>query len=192
VTRLRGGTPRPARAFFAATALAVAAAATAVGAAGQETTPVSAAEPLGVARALPPPAGTPLSGAELDAATDELGSRLRCPVCQGLSVSDSPSESAHSMRQQIRELLAEGYTPDQIVEYFERSYGEFVRLVPKARGFNLLVFVLPAAAVAAGILVVIGALRRRGSSGRTGGAPTEADAENLDEYRERVRRELSA
>jgi cytochrome c-type biogenesis protein CcmH len=145
---------------------------------------------LGVERALPPPLGPSLSGAELEQATRALASTLRCPVCQGLSVEASPSESARAMRTQIEQLLAEGYTPDQIVAYFERSYGEFVRLVPKPRGFNLVVFALPAAGLLFGALLVVRTLRRRAAE-RAAPEAAAGTADPLAEYRERVRREVS-
>jgi cytochrome c-type biogenesis protein CcmH len=93
------------------------------------------------------------------------------------------------MRAEIEQLLAEGYTPEQIVAYFERSYGEFVRLVPKARGFNLLVFLLPALALAAGAALIARTLRRRGKA--PGRVAADGASDPLTDYRERVRRELS-
>ena len=86
---------------------------------------------------------------------------MRCPVCQGLPISDSPSASAITMLSQVRDLLAEGYTQSQILDYFERSYGEFVLLQPKAKGFNLLVWLAPVLVVALGLYVI----RRRAGSG---------------------------
>ena len=44
----------------------------------------------------------------------------------------------------MRELLAAGYDQEQILAYFERSYGEFVRLEPPLRGVNWLVWLAPA------------------------------------------------
>jgi cytochrome c-type biogenesis protein CcmH len=149
---------------------------------------------LGVDREMPPPVGPGLSGAELEQATEALASQLRCPVCQGLSIAASPSESAQAMRGQIRQLLADGYSPDQIVEYFERSYGEFVRLSPKPRGFNLVVFVLPVVALAVGLLLVVLTVRRRSGAGlpsKADASGSQGDTDTLDAYRERVRRELS-
>ena len=43
----------------------------------------------------------------------------------------------------MRELLAAGYDEEQILAYFERSYGEFVRLEPPLRGVNWLVWIAP-------------------------------------------------
>lgn len=107
----------------------------------------------------PAPLGPPLSGAALDRATEEVASQMRCPVCQGLSIADSPASSAVDLKAEVRRQVALGYTREQILASFERSYGEFIRLEPKAEGFNWLVWVAPIAALVAGALVI--ALRLR-------------------------------
>jgi len=113
------------------------------------------------------PRNRPLSGAELDARTNDIGALLRCPVCQGLSVADSPSSMARNMKAEVREKLAAGYDREQILASFERSYGEFVRLDPPMRGVNWLVWVGPIAVLVAGGAAVAWALKR---SSRTSGA----------------------
>ena len=146
---------------------------------------------LDEAALLGPPDGSPLAGAELDARTRGLGQRMRCPVCQGLSIADSPSASAVAMLSEVRDLLARGYTEEQVLDYFVRAYGEFVLLQPTARGFNLLVWLLPLAAIAAGAVLIalrLRAARRRGGSGPDAG-PGAGD-EDLDRYLERVRSEV--
>lgn len=107
------------------------------------------------------PKGPPLSGAALDERTEEVGGLLRCPVCQGLSVADSPATMATNMKARVRELLAEGYDEEQVLAYFERSYGEFVRLDPPRRGINWLVWLAPPLALLGGLAVVRQAMRRR-------------------------------
>src|SRR5207237_7929418 len=72
------------------------------------------------------PKGQSLSGASLDARTDEIGAMLRCPVCQGLYVADSPSTMARTMKAGVREKLADGYDQEQILADFYLSYREFV------------------------------------------------------------------
>lgn len=152
--------------------------------------------PLGVdPRAdLGDPAGAPRHGAELERSTDELARQLRCPVCQGLSVADSPSESASHMRAEAERLLAEGYSPEQVTGYFESTYGEFVRLAPRARGLNLLVWLAPAAALVLGALLIVRYVRRGAPAAAPELAedPSEDLAEDLAEYRERVRNEVGA
>ena len=53
-----------------------------------------------------------------------------------------------------------GYTQDQILDYFERSYGEFVLLKPKFRGVNTLVWILPILVIAIGTAIVITKAKR--------------------------------
>lgn len=124
------------------------------------------------------PAGKPLAGAALDAETQRVALLLRCPVCQGLSVADSPSSMALNMRAQVRELLASGYDEEQVLRYFERSYGEFVRLEPPLRGVNWIVWLAPVAGLLAGAFVVALALRKR-SSPIAPADPLVVDAELL-------------
>ena len=101
------------------------------------------------------PKGTPLTGDTLDERTHEISSMLRCPVCQGLAIADSPSEMAANMKGQVRELLSRGFTEEQILAYFERSYGQFVLLKPKFRGVNSLVWTLPILMLVLGAVLVI-------------------------------------
>ena len=96
------------------------------------------------------PRGLALSGPELDQRTNEVAALLRCPVCQGMSVADSPSEMAINMKKRVREMLAQGYTEQQILDFFEQSYGQFVRLEPKFEGVNALVWLIPLFALVAG------------------------------------------
>ena len=102
------------------------------------------------------PKGTPIAGAELASRTHEVGSLLRCPVCQGMSISDSPSEMAINMRGQVRELLARGYTEEQILKYFELSYGQFVLLKPKTP----VIWMLPVIALLIGAVIVFVKLKK--------------------------------
>jgi cytochrome c-type biogenesis protein CcmH len=120
------------------------------------STPVDLAHAAQVAG---PPRGARLSGDRLEAEARRVAADLRCPVCQGLSVGDSPSTMATNMRRQVRELLAGGFDKDQVLTYFEASYGEFVRLDPPLRGVNWLVWLAPLAGLALGLGVVYRALR---------------------------------
>ncbi|HEY2323298.1 MAG TPA: cytochrome c-type biogenesis protein [Thermoanaerobaculia bacterium] len=101
-----------------------------------------------------PPKGQPLAGDELARTTQEIASTIRCPVCQGLSIADSPAEMAQNMRAQVRELLSRGYTRDQIDSYFERSYGQFILLKPKFQGVSTLVWTLPIFVLILGVIIV--------------------------------------
>ena len=135
-----------------------------------------------------PPEGTPLVGEQLFTRTNEVGALLRCPVCQGMSVADSPAEMAVNMKEQVRELLSRGYTEEQILKYFELSYGQFVLLEPKFEGLNTLVWLLPLIAFAIGGAIVVVKIRRLSRAPvRATAAATPTDVVEADPYLARVR-----
>lgn len=96
----------------------------------------------------------------LEARTSALAAELRCPVCQGVSIQDSPSELAQQMRSVVRDQLREGKSEDEVRAYFVASYGEWILLAPKARGLNLLLYILPGLLVVVGLYVITRAVRR--------------------------------
>ena len=130
------------------------------------------------------PKGTPLTGDQLARRTHEVGGLIRCPVCQGLAISDSPSEMAINMKAQVQELLARGYTEEQILKYFELSYGQFVLLKPKFEGVNSLVWLMPLAALLFGGIVVVMKMKQLAKAPQ---APAAAPPATDDAYVARVR-----
>jgi cytochrome c-type biogenesis protein CcmH len=118
-----------------------------------------------VAASSPPPAQA--RDSELEARTSAVASQLRCPVCQGLSIQDSPSELAQSMRSVVRDQLAAGRTPDEVKAYYVSKYGEWILLAPEPTGFNLVAYAVPVLVVLGGVLLVALAVRRwtRGAGG---------------------------
>jgi len=138
------------------------------------------------------PQGTPLAGAQLETRTHEVGGLLRCPVCQGMSIADSPSEMAVNMKAQVHELLARGYTEDQILHYFELSYGQFVLLRPKFQGVTSIVWVLPLVALVLGAVIVVLKFRKLGRAPKAVAAAPAPPAGDVpaapeDPYLSRVR-----
>lgn len=117
---------------------------------------------------------------------DRIVEELRCPVCQGLSVGDSPSETARGMRALVVQRVAEGRTDDEIREEFRRSYGDWVFLSPATAGPAALMWLLPFALVGVGLALAW-------SRART---PAEASAEPpraaIAALRARVEREEGA
>lgn len=133
-------------------------------------------------------AGSSLAAAPVNEDTvHEIGAQLRCVVCQSLSVADSPSETAHQMKAIIRERLAAGESPEQVKAYFVEKYGLWILLAPPRQGFNLLVWVVPFAGLAAGLVLVL-VLARRWSR-RAASAPEVARPDAA--MRERILREMA-
>jgi len=113
----------------------------------------------------------------LERRTRELASQLRCPVCQGLSIQDSPTELAQDMKAVVREQLAQGKSEEEVTAYFVEKYGEWILLQPKAEGFNLTVYLLPVFSLVLGGGVVAMGIRRW-----TRNAPPASDEPLEPEY----------
>ena len=119
-------------------------------------------------------------------AVHEVAAQLRCVVCQSLSVADSPSETAHQMKDIIRERLAAGETPEQVRAYFVEKYGTWILLSPPRQGFNLLVWVVPFVGLGLGLVLVLIVVRRWSRRPAAPAAPPLDPA-----MRARIRREMA-
>lgn len=96
----------------------------------------------------------------LEARTTAVASTLRCPVCQGESIQDSPSELAQQMRSVVRDRLRAGQTPDEIRAYFVGRYGEWILLEPKMTGLNMVLYALPVVSIIGGLILIVFLVRR--------------------------------
>ena len=104
--------------------------------------------------------GTQAADSTLEARTSAVASTLRCPVCQGESIQDSPSELAQQMRAVVRDRLRSGQSPDQVKAYFVSRYGEWILLEPKMTGLNVMLYVLPIVIVIGGLILIVVLVRR--------------------------------
>jgi len=157
--------------------------------AGEEDADVVAE--LAAAELPDPPQEDPPEAAVAKARTDRLQKALRCPVCQGLSVADSPSTAARAMGDRIQELVEEGYTEEQITEYFVDRYGAWVELEPPS-GEHQALFYAPIAAIGLGaiLLLVWSSRRREDDSAPQGTLTIPAGDPTLAPWRARILAEL--
>lgn len=86
---------------------------------------------------------------------DAIGNRIKCPVCQGESIADSPSQMARDMLSLVADRVAEGRSDEEIIDELLSSFSGAVLLDPPASGATLWLWLAPAAAVAAGVVVIV-------------------------------------
>jgi cytochrome c-type biogenesis protein CcmH len=122
-----------------------------------------------------------------DERIDQITTELRCPVCQGLSVKDSTSETARQMRDLVAQRVREGKTTQEIEAEFRAAYGDWIFLAPPVASWSGLVWLVPVAALAAGLVLVTGRLR-----GPDAPRQAEPSATQVAALRERVAREEAA
>jgi cytochrome c-type biogenesis protein CcmH len=135
------------------------------------------------------PGSPPVAAADVEAQVRDIARELRCPVCQGLSVGDSPSELAHEMREVVRDQLRQGKTRAEVLDYFVQRYGEWILLAPPRRGFNLVIWVLPFLLLPVGAVAVYAGTRRWVRNRQASAEPsTVVDATDT----ERLQRELDS
>lgn len=83
-----------------------------------------------------------------------LGSRIKCPVCQGEAIGESPSETSAAMMEIVAERVAAGQTDEQIIEYFTDRYGDGILLDPRFELRTMLLWLLPAVALLGGAAAI--------------------------------------
>ncbi len=134
---------------------------------------------------------------EQEARAQKLGKELRCAVCQGLSITDSPAQMARSQLDKVRELIKECKSDEEIKTYFVARYGEWALLRPRAEGLNWLAWAGPVVLLVVGGGVIASLLRKSTNAQATPSPAVAADAAAasqaaapVDPYLERVRREL--
>ncbi len=93
--------------------------------------------------------------AEKEARVMRLGKQLRCAVCQGVSIADSPASMARAQLDKVRELVSENKSDEEIYAYFIERYGEWVLLQPTTGGLNSVLWLGPLALLGIGLIVIV-------------------------------------
>lgn len=104
---------------------------------------------------------SPLLADEMDKKVKEIAHQLRCPTCQGLSVKESEAGLAENMKMKIRQMLEEGKSEQEVLDFFVERYGEWILRSPEMSGFNLLLWGMPGVVVLLGGLIVIYYVKNR-------------------------------
>lgn len=93
-----------------------------------------------------------------------ISEEMRCLVCQNESLAGSRSDLANDLRREIRILIKEGKTDDQIRNFMVERYGDFVLYRPPMKPITWLLWIGPFVILLAGIIGLLVYLRRRNLS----------------------------
>lgn len=90
-----------------------------------------------------------------------ISEEMRCLVCQNESLAGSRSELANDLRREIRTLIQEGKTDEQIRTFMVDRYGDFVLYRPPVKPITWLLWIGPFIILLVGIAGLLIYLRRR-------------------------------
>lgn len=111
-----------------------------------------------------------------DDEVNAIAKDLFCPVCENTPLDVCPTDACKEWREEIRGMLAEGKSEEEIKQHFVDYYGARVLSEPPRTGFNWLVYVVPPIAIVAGVFVLFRALRTWSQASKT-----EADMDDEDD-----------
>lgn len=93
----------------------------------------------------------------------ELTGQLRCPKCQNNNIADSNAIIAEDMRQKVYELMQQGYTKQQVVDYMVTRYGNFVTYDPPLTASTLILWLGPLLVLLGGAVIIFRQTAKRRS-----------------------------
>ncbi|MBE9567988.1 MAG: cytochrome c-type biogenesis protein CcmH [Proteobacteria bacterium] len=94
----------------------------------------------------------------------KLSEELRCLVCQNQNVAESNADLAKDLRQQIYDMLSEGKTEDEIVEYMVQRYGDYVLYRPPMKPMTWLLWFGPVIGFFFGLFFVMRFMKAQSGS----------------------------
>jgi len=90
---------------------------------------------------------------------------LRCPKCQNQNLAGSDSPIASDLRRELHDLLKNGMSDKEIVDFMVDRYGDYVLYNPRLQPSTWLLWFAPLALLAVGGLVIALIVRRRRNAG---------------------------
>lgn len=81
---------------------------------------------------------------------NDIAEQLNCPTCTGINLADCRTLTCEQWREKIGDLVDEGYSKGEVLDYFATRYGTQVLLEPPRSGFTLILWLLPVLALLAG------------------------------------------
>ncbi len=141
-------------------------------------------------------AQTPVPAQELpydEAEAYSIDRSLMCPVCPAETIAQAQVEISRQMRVVVREMLAEGSSRDEILDFFVARYDTDILAAPPKSGVNLLVWVLPIVGVLAalaGVWLIIRSMASHNNRPAPANGPSMSADQELAPYLEAVDHDL--
>jgi cytochrome c-type biogenesis protein CcmH len=108
-----------------------------------------------------------LSDPEQQKTYELINSELRCLVCQNQTIADSNAELAADLRRQVFEMLQQGKSKDEIVQFMTDRYGDFVLYNPPLKTKTALLWLGPVAFLITGLIMIFWFIRRKKKAATT-------------------------
>jgi cytochrome c-type biogenesis protein CcmH len=103
---------------------------------------------------LPAHAQTPAPSNPSDDEVNAIAKQLYCPVCENTPLDVCGTQACEQWRGLIRQKLGEGWSEQQIKDYFVTQYGDRVLASPPAHGINWLIYVVPPLIILVGAFIL--------------------------------------
>lgn len=100
---------------------------------------------------------------EVERRLNAISEELRCLVCQNESIAGSRAELAVDLRREIRTMISQGKTDNEIRDFMVERYGDFVLYRPPVKASTLFLWVGPFVLLIVGFIAMLIVLRRRKS-----------------------------
>lgn len=94
------------------------------------------------------------------------------------------------MEEEIRDFVSQGRSRDEVIDYYVSIFGERILASPRARGFNLAAWLIPAAVFLAGVGVLVTYLKQRSGKPESSYPPARTEKTPYDDIIERELEEM--
>ncbi len=111
----------------------------------------------------------------------QLTQSLRCPQCQNNNIADSNATIAVDMRGKVFELLQEGKSKNDVVDYMVARYGNFVTYDPPMTASTLVLWIAPLLLVLLGVVFLLRRKPKTQSAVKSQNVLTDEDNARLAE-----------
>ena len=125
-----------------------------------------------------------LPDAGLEKRARVISSELRCLVCRNENIDSSDAELASDLRILVRERLMLGESNEEVINYVQARYGDFVLLRPKFSGHTIILWLVAPFSFLMGLILIYLLLFRKQQK------PEDLHIDPLSNYEKKVINEI--